>query len=117
MRKALLSLSFALIAFLSGCSSGSKPISVVLTPTGTQAIDLGQSVVLSAAVANDSKNAGVTWTFNGPGSLTEQSATGATYVAPATGTGGATMVTATRVTVPSVTAVLTINVTPPPSIS
>src|ERR1700674_4366776 len=117
MRKALLSLSFALITFISGCSSGSKPISVVLTPSGTQAIDLGQSVVLSAAVANDSKNAGVTWTFNGPGSLTGQSATGVTYVAPATGTGGAAMVTATTVSLPSATAVLTINVTAPPSIT
>jgi hypothetical protein len=117
MRKALLSLSFALITFISGCSSGSKPISVVLTPSGTQAIDLGQSVVLSAAVANDSKNAGVTWTFSGPGSLTGQAATGVTYVAPATGTGGAAMVTATTVSLPSATAVLTINVTAPPSIT
>jgi Putative Ig domain len=117
MRKALLSLSFALITFISGCSSGSKPISVALTPTGSQAIDLGQSVVLSAAVANDSKNAGVTWTSNGPGSLTGQSATGVTYVAPATGTGGAAMVTATTVSLPSATAVLTINVTAPPSIT
>jgi hypothetical protein len=117
LRKALLSLSFAVIVFILGCSSGSKPITVALTPSGSQAIDLGQSVSLTAAVANDPKNAGVTWVLSGPGSLTGQSATGVNYVAPTTGQGGAATVTASSVSLPSAMAALTINVTAPPSIT
>ena len=63
---------FALILglFVAGCTGGSRPITIAVSPTGAQAVDFGQSVTLTAAVANDAKNAGATWTLSGPGSLT-----------------------------------------------
>ncbi len=117
MRLPVLSSVLAVLLVLSGCGGGSSPLTVSVTPSAAQAIDFGQSVNLTAAVANDSKSGGVTWTLSGPGALTNQSATGATYVAPSAAPGGVAKITAASVTQPTVMASVNITVTAPPSIT
>lgn len=74
--------------FTVGCASA-PPISITLTPSSAQSVQQGQTVSVSATVANDTSNKGVTWTLSGAvcsgaacGSLTNQSATSVTYNAP-----------------------------------
>ncbi len=120
MKKPGLGLLLAVVAILSGCGSSSKPIVVTLAQASPQALDYGQSLSISASVANDAMAKGVTWTVSGAGTLTGQSATGVTYVAPAPGGAMAAtsgMITATSATDPTKTFSLTMNVTAPPSIS
>ena len=110
---------------LSGCGSGSsapQAIGVRLAPSGTKSIDQAQTVAITAAVANDSKNAGVTWTVSGTngsqGTLTNTSTTSATYNAPASVTSAFTAtITAASVTDTTKLSTLTINVNPLPSIT
>ena len=106
---------FAALMALAGCSSGSAPVSVSLTPSAAQAVDQGQTVSLTAAVAHDSSNGGVTWTLSGPGALTNQGTTSATY--SANGTTGAATVTATSVKDTTKTASVKITVTAVPAIT
>lgn len=81
-------------AFLAGCGSSSSSgssttsnVSVSLSAPGSSngsiALSQGQSVTISAAIANDASNAGVKWSLTGPGSLSNVSTTSATYTAPA----------------------------------
>lgn len=51
------------VAFVSGCTGGSQPIVVTLTPSGAQAIDNGQSVSITVTVAHDQGAKGVTWSL------------------------------------------------------
>src|ERR1017187_4884759 len=125
----LLSGLFALLTLgLSGCgSSSSTPaaIGVGLTPSGAKSIDQAQTVPITAAVTNDSKSAGVTWTVSGTngsqGTLTNQITTSpysVTYNTPASVTSAFTAtVTATSVTDTTKLAVLKINVSPLPSVT
>ena len=122
----LLSGLFALLTLgLSGCgSSSSTPaaIGVGLTPNGTKSIDQAQTVSITAAVTNDSKSAGVTWTVSGTngsqGTLTNPTTTSVTYNTPASVTSAFTAtVTATSVTDTTKVAVLKITVSPLPSIT
>jgi hypothetical protein len=104
----------------SGCGGGggsnSNPvISVALTPASAQAIDQGQTIQLTTAVTNDSSSAGVTWSMTGPGALSNQTTTSATYTVPA-GTGKAT-VTATSKADSTKSASLSVTVSAPPSIT
>jgi large repetitive protein len=118
MRKLLLSCVATLALILAGCNSGSNPISITVTsPTGAQALDLGQSFNINVTVANDKLNKGVTFTVSGVGALTNQSTSGATYTAPTTGSGGTATITVTSVSDPTKTATITATVTAPPSIS
>lgn len=76
-----------LALLLTGCSSSSSSSSTVantvtLSPSGAQSVDEGQSLNISATVANDTNNAGVTWTVSGGGSLTNVTTTSVTYTAP-----------------------------------
>lgn len=109
----------ALISLLAACGASSPaPIAVTLSPSGTKAIDQTQTVSITATVANDSKNAGVTWTVSGGGSLSNTSVSGATYVAPTSGASAITAtVTATSVTDPTKSATLQITVNPVPAIT
>jgi hypothetical protein len=118
-RYVVASLVLALVSFLVGCGvSGSAPIAVTLSPNGTKAIDQTQTVGITAMVAHDSKNAGVTWTVTGGGTLSNQTTAGATYVAPTSGASSITAtVTATSVTDITKSASLQITVNPAPSIS
>lgn len=75
--------------FAAGCAS-SPPISVSLSPSAAQSVQQGQTFGISATVANDTSNKGVTWSLSGAacsgaacGSLTNQSATSVSYNAPA----------------------------------
>ncbi len=117
---------FALLTLgLSGCGSSSstpQAIGVGLTPSGSKSIDQAQTVPITAAVSNDSKSAGVTWTVSGTngsqGTLTNTSTSSATYNTPASVTSAFTAtVTATSVTDTTKFAVLKINVSPLPSIT
>src|SRR5208282_1024225 len=118
---------FALLTLgLSGCGTSTPPsIGVGLTPNGTKSIDQAQTVSITAAVSNDSKSAGVTWTVSGTngsqGTLTNQTLTppySVTYNTPASVTSAFTAtVTATSVTDTTKVAVLKITVSPLPSIT
>ncbi|HKN71090.1 MAG TPA: putative Ig domain-containing protein, partial [Terriglobales bacterium] len=115
---------FALLTLgLSGCGTSTPPsIGVGLTPNGTKSIDQAQTVSITAAVSNDSKSAGVTWTVSGTngsqGTLTNPTTTSVTYNTPASVTSAFTAtVTATSVTDTTKVAVLKITVSPLPSIT
>ena len=103
----------------SGSSGGSKQITVTITsPTSSPTIQAGQTVNITASVANDSSNSGVTWSVSGGGTLSSQTSTSVTYNAPATVSANTTVtVTATSAASASATATLTITVTPTPAIS
>jgi hypothetical protein len=72
---------------------------VTLTTAGSATSLLaGSTLALGATVSNASSNAGVTWALLGEGSLTDITATSATYNAPASVTGATTaLITATAV--------------------
>jgi len=118
-------LCFACIAtiFVAGCGGGSSPtnnpISVAITsPASAPTIQQGLTVNITASVANDSANKGVTWSLTGQGTLSAQTPTTVTYTAPATVTANITAtVTATSVSDSTKFATLTITVTPPSAIS
>ncbi len=93
------------------------------TPSGNAAIDEGQSLPLMVSVTGDTSNQGVTWSLQTAkgkpeGDLTNESATGATYEAPASVTSSALLTAvATSVADPKVSAALPISVAPLPQIT
>jgi Putative Ig domain len=98
--------------FLPGCS-GKSAITVTLSPSSTATINQGQTVTITATVANDSTNAGVTWSLasGGVGTLSGQTKTSVTYIAPSfVSTNTTVTVTATSVTNTSVTASVTVTI-------
>jgi len=118
-KRVVLSLLMVLIiGFFIACSSSSSspppPITVtVAASAGT--IDQAQTDNITATVANDSKNAGVTWTVSGGGTLTNSSTTAVTYNAPSSVTSTFTAtVTATSASDTTKSASTQITVNPPP---
>ncbi len=112
---AILLMTFA--SFLVGCSSSTAPIAVTLGAAPT-AIDQGQTSAITATVANDSKNAGVTWGSVSAGSLSGTTTAGAIYTAPNSVTSQTTVtVTATSITDTSKSGSVQITVNPLPTIS
>jgi len=107
-----------LAIFLVGCSSSSAPIAVTVT-AAPATIDQGQTSTLTATVANDSKNAGVTWGTPSAGSFSgTPTTTAATYVAPASVTTQTPVtITATSISDTSKTGMITITVNPNPAVS
>ncbi|HET6931490.1 MAG TPA: putative Ig domain-containing protein [Candidatus Acidoferrum sp.] len=94
------------------------PISVTLNPSTAQTLDQTKAVAVTATVAADSANKGVTWSINGAGTLTNVNTTTATYNAPATVTASSSPVlTATSISDNTKTATITINLVPPPSVT
>src|SRR6202167_6664529 len=79
-------IGFLAIVFACSCSSSAPPISVQLSASATQT-DQAKSVSVTAAVANDASDGGVSWSLNGPGSLTSQSSLSVTYSAPSNDSG------------------------------
>ena len=71
MKKIGLGLFLAVLAVLSGCSSGTKAISVTLTSPAalTQVLDIGQSFSIAVTVSNDSTAKGATFALTGVGTL------------------------------------------------
>jgi len=78
---ALIFVAVALVAtalWEAGCASPAPPISVSLSPASAQ-MDMGQTVGISATLANDTLNKGVSWSLSGFGSLLNPTATSVTY--------------------------------------
>src|SRR5450755_199777 len=108
---------------LSACGGGSstQPVVVGLT-SSSNGIDQAQTVVITASVTGDPKNAGVTWNVSGTsgsqGTLSGQTTTSVTYNAPASVTSAFTAtVTATSIADASKSATLQIKVSPLPAIT
>lgn len=109
-----------MVAALAACSnSPKKSIAVTLSGTPPTSMAEGAAVAFTANVANDSANAGVTWTVTcgsaACGSFSSSSTasgTATTYTAPATiPSGGSVKVTATSVTDASQSASATVTIT------
>jgi hypothetical protein len=75
VRKSYLSVGtffFFLVSLLSGCNIARHQFSnlnISLSPSGSVAVDGGQSVTVTATVTGDPTNSGVIWSLTGPGSL------------------------------------------------
>ncbi len=112
-------LVLAMAAVMSGCSSSSPPVSVSLSPSSPQAIDQGQTVAIKASVTNDSSSRGVSWTLNGPGSISSSAGSSVTYTSPTTSLTSAQQVTVTATSAadPTKSASLQVTVNPYPQIS
>ncbi len=119
---------FALLtaAFLSGCGgSGNSSLIIVISPNANQFVDQNQSVAFTAFVANDTSDAGVTWSLSGThcagaacGTLTNTTTSSVTYVAPkSVGALLNVTLTATAKANTKTTATLNISVSPAPTIS
>lgn len=111
----------AMSVLLAGCGGGSgstpapttQAISVSVTPA-TMSLNGAGSQTFSATVANDSANAGVTWSIGtGAGTLSASSTNGVTYTAPSAVTATSTVtLTATSKTDSTKSAAATITLTP-----
>ena len=104
------------LGFLAGCGSSGTPagipITISLSPTSAT-VNANGVVNVVATVANDSTNAGVSWTLSGVGTLSNQTTTSVTYTAPATvTTTSVATVVATSKASSAVTASLPITVSP-----
>jgi len=127
--------SYAVTAAVSGASTPASfnlantaaPVSVIFNPPPPTSTLVGTTTMLTAVVANDSTNSGVTWTCfpaNVCGSFNPTTSTGSTatttYTAPAAiPAGGSVTVTATSIkdSTQSATATITIGAPPPISVS
>ena len=114
-----------LISLFMGCGgTSSRPVSVAVA-SASSAIDQGQTATVTATVANDSNNAGVTWSLSGTGctgaacgALNSASANPVTYTAPASVTTAFTAtVTATSMSDTTKSATTQIKVNPMPAIT
>jgi hypothetical protein len=117
MKNLSLLFAVAMVFVLSGCGSSTPQPSVTLSPSAAQAIDEGQQKVFTAAVANDSTSAGVSWACAGAActALTSVSTTSATF--SATGTAGTATITATSIKLTTASSGVTVTVSALPTIS
>jgi large repetitive protein len=110
VRGLLLTGVFLSLACLPGCHG--SPITITLscpnctgTPNASATINQGDTLAITASVANDKTNSGVSWTLGSSvGSLSSQTTTSVTYVAP-------TALTATTTAVITATSIANTNVT------
>jgi hypothetical protein len=72
----------AIMAVINGCSN-SPSISVSVS-AHSPAVDQGQATSVTATVTNDHSNRGVSWSLNGPGSLSTTTGLSVTYNSPST---------------------------------
>jgi hypothetical protein len=122
LQRLFIALTLAGAFVAAGCGGGSSTstpqISITLSPSATQTLDQGKTLLVTATVANDTSSQGVTWSLTGAGTLTGSATTGTTYNAPSSVTTASTAtLTATSKADATKTATLTINLVPPPSIS
>ncbi|HKW33634.1 MAG TPA: FG-GAP-like repeat-containing protein [Candidatus Acidoferrum sp.] len=90
---------------------------MALSPSSTQT-DQGQSIRITATLTNDTSTKGVTWSLNGPGSLSAQTPSSVIYDAPSNvSSSQVATVTATSVAQSTKNASLELTVNPPPQIS
>jgi large repetitive protein len=112
---------------LSGCGGGLTGLTVELTPSTNQAVDVNQSVSFTAFVPGDTSNSGVTWSLSGAhckgaacGTFSSSTPFAATYLAPKTLVSGNLLtVTLTATSNAENSSYLTLNiaVSPAPVIS
>jgi Putative Ig domain len=84
--KVLLSVTLGILVWatvFAGCS-GSNSLTITLSPASGLSLNPGQTQTITATVANDSTNGGVTWTLSGPGTLSDNEKTTVVYTAPTT---------------------------------
>jgi FG-GAP-like repeat/Putative Ig domain len=111
--------ALAMAAVIAGCGSSSHPpISVTLSPSSPQAIDQSQAVSITATLTNDASGQGVSWTLNGPGSLSSSTSPTISYISPSTVITSAEQATVTATSIADTTknASLQITVNPYPQI-
>jgi Putative Ig domain len=111
---------------VSGCGGGSPPppISVTVTPSALT-VDQSRSVSLTATVINDTASKGVTWSLSGSGcsgaacgTLSNQTATSATYTAPSQVTASLSVkVVATSVADSTKSTPASLELVPPPAVT
>ncbi len=95
MKRTFLILALTALLGVTGCNSGTNPIVVTISsPIGAQALDIGQSFNITASVTNDKLAKGATFVLSGAGTLSNQTATSATYTASASGNGTITIASA-----------------------
>ena len=97
------------------------PPVVTLSATQPQSVDQGEAINLTASVANDPANSGVTWTLtctsSACGTLSGQTAMSVTYTAPASVSANAAgILTATSLANSSVSSSIMVTAVPPPGI-
>ena len=106
-----------------GCS-GSKTITITLSPASGVSLNPGATQTVTATLTNDTNNQGVTWTLSGPGQLSSNTTTSVVYTAPSSiSTSTTATITATSIANSTITAtesitlnaVLTITTTSLPS--
>jgi hypothetical protein len=120
-RIALMAIGYLAPVVLGGCSSKSSALSPVISVSfiggSSQTITQGQSVTITANVANDPSGKGVTWKLTaGPGALSKETSTSAEYDAPASVASiMSATVTATAVADMSKSATFAVTVTFPPT--
>ena len=107
-------IAYLLATMLAGCGGGTSTpppkISVTFGGGNSQTIGQGQSITITATIANDPSGRGVSWTVAGPGSISKQTSTSVEYDAPASvATNGSATITATAVASTTVSAVYTVN--------
>lgn len=97
--------------FFSGCS-GSNSLSITLSPSSVPAVNPGQTATITAVVANDKNNSGVSWSLTGPGLLSGNTTTSVVYTAPTSvSTTSTATITATSIANSTITATVTVTVT------
>ncbi len=110
------------ILSLTGCGGSShKAITVTIGTPSATSLDEGDSVSLTATVANDTTNAGVTWSITCSvgtcGTLSNNTSTSVTYTAPAQVTAQFTVtITATSNAKGGITGTVTLTIVVPPTI-
>ena len=109
-------------AALCGCGGQSSPPISVTVSAMAQTVDEGRTVTLSAGVANDPSNAGVTWkascSASACGSVSTVGVVSAVFTAPTPVTAAlAVTVTATSRTDPTKSASISVTVAAPPAVT
>jgi hypothetical protein len=129
MKKSLSVLTFLYGSYLlNGCGSagnitgGGGTITVNLSPNSTLALDVNQSVPITAIVTNDPSNQGFDWALacggSNCGTITAHTASGApaTFVAPASAPTNSVTITA-KLTGQTNSATVMVTVSPPPTVA
>jgi hypothetical protein len=105
------------LGFLVGCGGGSTPSGVAISVSlvsSVSSVNPGGSAIITATVANDTSNSGVTFSLSGIGNITQTSSTTATYVAPSSVT-STQVVSITAIAVANTNASASVQITVNPS--
>jgi Putative Ig domain len=102
---------------LTGCGGSSPAVSVAVTASATT-VDGADTATMTAKVTNDHNAAGVTWSVSGPGTLSAETTSSATYTAPAaTNASQSATITATSIADNAKTGTTTITIPAAPAVT